>query len=147
VVSEAFETRDFDMLDRDIHDVEKQEPVSAVLKDNDASVPVFDRTGFLERFGNDEELAAEILESFFQEVTGLVEKLVSAVKKDPFDPEYITACAHALKGAAANVNAEQLRVTALDIETRAGNGVQLDTLIDPEMLKDCLNRFKEKACL
>jgi len=147
VVSEAFETRDFDMLDRDIHDVEKQEQVSAVLEDNDASVPVFDRTGFLERFGNDEELAAEILESFFQEVTGLVEKLVSAVKKDPFDPEYVKACAHALKGAAANVNAEQLRVTALDIETRAGNGVQLDTLIDPEMLKDCLNRFNEKARL
>jgi signal transduction histidine kinase/response regulator RpfG family c-di-GMP phosphodiesterase/HPt (histidine-containing phosphotransfer) domain-containing protein len=147
VASQTVETPDFDMPAHEIHDVETQEQVPAALEDNDASVPVFDRTGFLERFGNDEELAGEILESFFQEVPGLVENLVSGVKKAPFEAEYVKACAHALKGAAANVNAEQLRVIALDIETRAGNGVQLDTLIDPEMLKNCLNRFNEKARL
>jgi len=147
VASQTFETPDFDMPDREIHDVEKQEQVSAALEDNDAPVPVFDRTGFLERFGNDEELAGEILESFFQEVAGLVENLVSGVKKEPFEPEYVKACAHALKGAAANVNAEQLRLVALDIETRAGNSMQLDTLVDPEILKECLNRFNRKARL
>ncbi len=147
VASQTVEPPDFAMPYREIHDVEKQEQDSAALEDKDVSVSVFDRSGFLDRFGNDEQLAAEILESFFQEVEELVENLVSAVKKESFDPEYVKACAHALKGAAANVNAEQLRRAALDIETRADNGVQLDTLAVPEMLKECLNRFNMKALL
>ncbi|NWH05076.1 response regulator [Desulfobacter latus] len=147
LASEAFESPDFDMPEREIHDLETQEQVCAALEENDAPVPVFDKTGFLERFGNDEELAGEILDSFLQEVEGLVENLVSAVKKEPFDPEYTKDCAHALKGAAANVNAEQLRRAALDIETRTGNDMQLDTLVDPDMLKACLNRFNRKARL
>ena len=147
VASQTVETPDFDMPDREIHDVEKQDQVSPALEDKDAPVPVFDRTGFLDRFGNDEQLAAEILEAFFQEVEELVENLVSAVKKELYDPEYVKACAHALKGAAANVNAEQLRLAALDIETRADNGVQLDRLAVPEMLKECLNRFNKETPL
>jgi len=147
VASMVFETPDSDMADRDVHDVEKQEPVCGALEDNDASVPVFDRTVFLERFGNDEEMAAEVLAAFFQEVEELVDNLVAAVKTEPFDPEYIKACAHALKGAAANVNAEQLRCAAFDIEARADNGVSSDPLVVPEALKQYLNRFNEKALL
>lgn len=145
--SGGFKSLAFDMPDREIHDIEKQERVSDALADNRAPVPVFDRTGFLERFGNDEALASDVLGLFFQEGEELVDNLVRAVKKEPFDPEYVKACAHALKGAAANVNAQQLRLAALDIETRAGDGVQLDTLAIPKMLKEYLNRFNRKARL
>ncbi|WP_020586320.1 response regulator [Desulfobacter curvatus] len=149
LASAAFETPDFDMPGPDIHNVEKQEQGGSVtpLEDNDASAPVFDRTGFLERFGNDEEMAAEVLASFFQEVEGLVDNLVAAVKKEPCDFEHVKACAHALKGAAANVNAEQLRLAAFDIEARAGKGAHLDPLVVSEMFKKYLNRFNGKAIL
>ncbi|WP_169742980.1 response regulator [Desulfobacter vibrioformis] len=147
VTSVAFETPNCDMPDLDVHDVETQERVPADLENNNAPVPVFDRTGFLERFGNDEELAAEILESFFQEVEELVDNLVSAVKKEPFDPEYLRTCAHALKGAAANVNAEQLRLAALDIETQTGNTIQPNILDVSEMMTEYLNRFNREARL
>lgn len=147
LISAASDPLDFEMSDAGIHEVGMQERVSPALEDANASVPVFDRTGFLERFGNDEQLAAEILESFLQEVGELVDTLVSAIKKAPFDPEYIKVCAHALKGAAANVNAEQLRGAAFDIETQAGDGVLLDTLAVPEMIKEYLKRFNGEATL
>ena len=147
MLSVELETKNFNMPEIGDHDFEKQEQGPAFGEDNNAPVAVFDRAGFLERFGNDEELAAEILESFLQEVEELVDNLVSAVKKEPCDPEYIKACAHALKGAAANVNAEQLRLAALDIETQADNDVQLDTLAVPEMFKEYLNRFNGEALL
>ena len=146
-ISVELETKNFDMPEIKDHDPEKQEQVPAFLEDNNTPVTAFDRAGFLERFGNDEELAAEILESFLQEVEELVDNLVSAIKKEPFDPEYTKDCAHALKGAAANVNAEQLRLAALDIETQADNDVQLDTLAVPEMIKEYLNRFNGEALL
>ncbi len=147
VTSVAFETPNSDMPGLDVHNVKKQERVPAGLENNNAPVPVFDRAGFLERFGNDEELAAEILGSFFQEVEELVDNLVSAVKKEPFDPEYLRACAHALKGAAANVNAEQLRRAALDIETQTSNDIQPDVLDVPERMTEYLNRFNREARL
>ncbi|MGD9824820.1 response regulator [Desulfobacter sp.] len=147
VTSVAFETPNFDMPGLDVHDVKKQERIPADLENNNAPVPVFDRAGFLERFGNDEELAAEILGAFFQEVEELVDNLVSAVKKEPFDPEYLRDCAHALKGAAANVNAEQLRRAALDIETQTSNDIQPDVLDVPERMTEYLNRFNREARL
>lgn len=146
--SEPFETPDYGILpDADIHDNEKQKQISVFLDDNDTDVPVFDRTQFLDRFGNDEDLAGEVLTSFLEEVQGLVDHLVASIKKEPFDPDDVKACAHALKGGAANVNAEQLRRAAFDIETRAGDGAALDPLSVPEMLKEHLNRFNGKAHL
>ncbi|WP_320042865.1 response regulator [uncultured Desulfobacter sp.] len=130
--------------DRDIHKAEKQAQVAAGVEENPASQPVFDRTGFLERFGNDEDMVAEVLASFFQEVDGLVDNLIAAVKKEPIDPGYVKECAHALKGAAANVNAEQLRLAAFDIESWAGDGEPSHPLVEPEILEQYLNRFKRK---
>ncbi len=151
--SESLELNYFQMPDADIpsdldvHDGETQEQVFIDLEDNDASMPVFERDKFLERFGNDEELAGEVLDSFLQEVQELVDNLVAAIKKEPFDFEDVKACAHALKGGAANVNAEQLRHAAFNIETRAGDGVLSDPLTVPEMLKDYLTRFIGNAHL
>jgi CheY-like chemotaxis protein len=146
--SKSFQAPDSDILsDRDIIDVETQQQVFVDFEDNDAVVPVFDGTKFLERFGNDQDLAGEVLGAFLQEVHLLVDNLVAAIKKEPFDPEGVRACAHALKGGAANVNAEQLRRAAFNIETRAGDGVPSDPLAVPELLKQHLNRFNGKAHL
>lgn len=81
---------------------------------------IFDRAQLLERFGNDEELAGIILDAFLQEAPGLVEELKALVPGE--DHESIRACAHALKGSAANVNAEQLTDTAFTLEKLAGQG-------------------------
>jgi len=146
--SRSFPMTDSEMpSDIDIHNVEVPEQAFVDLKDNDAQRPVFDRNNFLERFGNDEELAGEVLDSFLQEVQELVDNLVAAIKKEPFEPEDVRACAHALKGGAANVNAEQLRHAACNIEARAGDGVALDPLAVPKTLKEHLNRFIGKAHL
>jgi signal transduction histidine kinase/CheY-like chemotaxis protein/HPt (histidine-containing phosphotransfer) domain-containing protein len=147
VPSVAFDPPNFDMPGPEMYDIEKQEQPLTALEDNDSRPSVFDRIGFLERFGNDRQLAAEVLESFFQEVQGVVDNLVSAVKQAPFDPENVKACAHALKGAAANVNAEQLRLAAADIETQVGNGLKLDTIVVTEMIKENLNQFNRNAFL
>lgn len=144
---EVFPVPDCNVPDCDMHTAEKKEQVTAGMEDGHTLAPVFDRTGFLERFDNDKELAAEVLASFFQEVEGLVDNLVTAVKKEPFDFEYIKACAHALKGAAANVNAEQFRLAAFHIESRAAEGEPPDPLVTPAILEQCLNLFKEKAIL
>lgn len=150
--SERFSSKSFQMPDSkmpsdlDVNNLETQEQIFVDLKDNEDR-PVFDRNKFLERFGNDENLAGEVLESFLQEVQELVDNLVAAITKEPFDPENVMACAHALKGGAANVNAEQLRRAAFDIETRAADGVPSDPLAVPEMLKEHLNRFNGKAHL
>jgi signal transduction histidine kinase/DNA-binding response OmpR family regulator len=147
VPSVTFDPPNVDMPGPEMYDIEKQEQALTGFEDNDSRASVFDRIGFLERFGNDRQLAAEVLESFFQEVEGVVDNLVSAVKQAPFDPENVKACAHALKGAAANVNAEQLRLAAADIETQVGNGLKLDTIVVTEMIKENLNQFNRNAFL
>ncbi|MCG8549224.1 MAG: response regulator [Desulfobacterales bacterium] len=147
LASEILSIPDYNVPDSDSRKLEKKEQVSDGLEKSHASAPVFDRTGFLERFGNDEEIASEVLASFFQEVDGLVDNLIVTVKEEAFDPEYVKDCAHALKGAAANVNAEQLRLAAFDIESKTGYSVLPNPLFDPEMLELYLNRFKEKAML
>ncbi len=132
---------------QDVHGVETQEEGGLDLEDSDGILPVFNRTQFLERFGNDQELAGEVLAAFLEEVPELVDNLVAAVNNAPFMPEDVRACAHALKGGAANVNAEALRHAAFDIETRADDGVPLDPLAVTEMLKEHLNQFHGKAHL
>jgi two-component system, sensor histidine kinase and response regulator len=67
-----------------------------------------------ERFGHDADMIKEILEAFFQETPDLLTNLAEAVKTN--DIQTISACAHALKGSAANVNAERLKNLALGLE-------------------------------
>ncbi|OGR26181.1 MAG: hypothetical protein A2277_19045 [Desulfobacterales bacterium RIFOXYA12_FULL_46_15] len=80
----------------------------------------FDRKKLLERFGGDEEAALIILDSFFQEAPEFLEKIGDAINKK--DMEEVRCNSHALKGAAANVNAERLKKTALEMENKAKNG-------------------------
>ncbi len=82
--------------------------------------PVFDRDTMSQRFDGDQELMALVLDSFFQEIIELLDNLDHAVAKN--DAEAIRIAAHAIKGSAANVNAEQLKETAFALETAAKKG-------------------------
>ncbi|MCG8632848.1 MAG: response regulator [Desulfobacterales bacterium] len=82
--------------------------------------PVFDREKCNERFGNDDELIQVVLDSFMQETPDLINNLTTAVRDQ--DADNIRSCAHALKGSAANVNAEQLKETAFSLEKMADQG-------------------------
>ncbi len=81
----------------------------------------FNKEKLFERFGNDEEMIKIILESFFEEAPELIEKLANAVGKKNI--EEIKLNAHALKGSAANVNADLLRDEVLELETAAKEGL------------------------
>ena len=80
----------------------------------------YDREKLLERFGGDSETVEIILDSFFQEAPEFFEKIGNAI--DNKDMEDVRSNSHALKGAAANVNAEVLKKAALEMETHAKNG-------------------------
>ncbi len=104
---------------------------------------IFDRAQLLERFGNDEELAGIILDAFLQEAPGLVEELKALVPGE--DHESIRACAHALKGSAANVNAEQLTETAFTLERLADQGDISSSVLLVERMESELNAFIGEA--
>jgi len=101
---------------------DQDEPVS--VKENADSpftpVTVFDRGKLLERFGNDGELMDMVVASFLEEAVQVFERLKDAVDKAQM--EDIRSCAHALKGTAGNVNAEQVREAALILERAAESG-------------------------
>jgi signal transduction histidine kinase/CheY-like chemotaxis protein len=80
----------------------------------------FNKKKLLERFGQDEELIEIVLDSFLSEALQLLEKLENAINKNDF--EEIRSNAHALKGSAANVNADLLKLAALELETEAKAG-------------------------
>lgn len=84
---------------------------------NEEELPCFDKDKLFERFGGDEELMTVILDSFAEEAPELIEQAQTAVAEG--DSEMMRSRAHALKGTAANVNAERLRQAALDLENHA----------------------------
>ncbi len=81
----------------------------------------FDKEKLLERFGGDKETVEIVLESFFQETPEFLEKIKDAMDRN--DIEEVRSNCHALKGAAANVNAERLKKAALEMETNAKNSL------------------------
>ncbi len=77
----------------------------------------FNQAQLWERFGHDGDMIQEILASFFQETPELLSDLADAVEKHNIHA--VSACAHALKGSAANVNADRLKDLALSLEQDA----------------------------
>lgn len=80
-------------------------------------LPCFDRLKLEERFGGDQEIVEVVLESFSQEAPELIARIQEGMSGN--DEEEIRSCAHALKGSAANVNAERLRQASFLLETSA----------------------------
>ncbi|OGR31220.1 MAG: hypothetical protein A3J80_08960 [Desulfobacula sp. RIFOXYB2_FULL_45_6] len=105
----------------------------------------FDREKFLERFGGDRETVELVLESFFQEAPEFLEKIGNAI--DNKNMEDIRSNSHALKGAAANVNAELLRQAAMEMETLAKNGILESFVTQFQILQEEYQRFMREAKL
>ncbi len=84
-------------------------------------VMCFNKAKLFERFGNDEEMIKIVLDSFFEEAPELIEKLGNAVNIKNIEETRLNS--HALKGSAANVNADLLRDEVLELETAAKEGL------------------------
>ncbi len=96
-------------------------PGEPVPDETQKELPCFDREKLFERFGGDEELMTIILESFTEEAPELLDHIKDAMENK--DIETVRSKSHALKGTAANVNAESLRAAALELETDAKNQI------------------------
>ncbi|HKJ98508.1 MAG TPA: response regulator [Desulfotignum sp.] len=90
----------------------------------------FNKEQLWERFGHDKDMIQEILTAFFQETPGLLKDLAHAVENK--DVQAVAACAHALKGSAANVNADRLKNLVLGLEqnTRKNEVLQFEEIYD-----------------
>jgi len=77
----------------------------------------FDKNKLLTRFEGDKKLVELIVNSFLQEAPELIEKIHQAIDKN--DANGVRLSSHALKGSAANVNADLLSRAALKMETQA----------------------------
>jgi HPt (histidine-containing phosphotransfer) domain-containing protein len=74
----------------------------------------FDRQSMLERVDGDEEVMGMVLGVFIEDAPLTMQTLRQAVEQG--DAAQIRLTAHALKGAAANISAEELRSGAHDLE-------------------------------
>jgi PAS domain S-box-containing protein len=92
-------------------------------------IPVFDRAGLVERLGG-EDLVARFLAKFRVAMPGYLDKLRAELESGSADA--VRATAHAIKGLAANIGAEQLRQVALDMEmaAKAGDFARLALLME-----------------
>jgi HPt (histidine-containing phosphotransfer) domain-containing protein len=86
-----------------------------------ASLPSLDRASLLDRLMGDETVADLILQGFVADIPQQITTLQTYLQAG--DVQQATRQAHTIKGAAANVGAEALRVLALAMETagRAGD--------------------------
>ncbi|MFQ5428621.1 MAG: response regulator, partial [Thermodesulfobacteriota bacterium] len=101
---------------------------------------VYDKEGFLERLMGDEDLAAEILEGYLQDIPGELSSLTEAMEKH--DVKGLHSIGHAIKGASANVGALQVSEIAFEVEMagKAGEMDKMEELLS--RLREALEEFK-----
>ncbi|MCP3874319.1 MAG: response regulator [Desulfobacteraceae bacterium] len=116
----------------------------AVIENVEADM-CFNRDKLSERFGGDEEMIELVLDSFFQEAPELIDKIEYAINED--DDEGVRLSSHALKGSAANVNADVLRKAALEIETDAKAQNSDSFIAKFETIQEEYNKFMKEANL
>ena len=107
--------------------------------------PVFDRETLSERFGGDVSLMKLVIDTFIEEGPALINSIRQGVMTA--DTEMVRSRAHALKGTAANVNADALRRAAYDLETDAKNGQTTDFAARLEKIQTAYERFVTEAKL
>ncbi|WP_051012335.1 response regulator [Desulfobacula toluolica] len=99
-------------------DIKTETVQSDLLSKTDMKMDMcFNKDKLSERFGGDEEIIKVVLDSFLQEAPELIDAIDDAI--DQNYAEGVRLNSHALKGSAANVNADLLRNAALDMETHA----------------------------
>jgi signal transduction histidine kinase/CheY-like chemotaxis protein len=100
-------------MERQISSLAKQE------KDESARVSrsrgyVFNWESFLERFDREETLCHELLGIFLEDTPSQLRKLKQAIEDR--DASLVEQCAHAIKGASANIGADALKGAAQEME-------------------------------
>jgi len=90
------------------------------LGSEEAALPVFDLDAALERVDDDHELLGEILDLFREQAAAARAEIDEAVGRR--DGPALERAAHSIKGAAANVSAEQVREDALHLEEAGRSG-------------------------
>jgi HPt (histidine-containing phosphotransfer) domain-containing protein len=85
-----------------------------------SSLPVFDHSGLLKRLMGDTQIANIIIQGFLADIPNRFSALHDALEAG--DAAWSQLHTHAIKGAAANVGAEQLRVLASDLEMASKAG-------------------------
>jgi len=103
----------------------------------------FNKEELFERFGKDEEMIQLVLDSFFEEAPELIKKIEKAVQSNNIEETRLSC--HALKGSAANVNADLLKNAALELETLA-NEEQFDSFTQTfKQIQNEYNAFVKAA--
>jgi len=83
-------------------------------------VGVFDFDGAMGRLGGDEELFREIVQFFFEDSPGLLDKLRCGLRDQ--NASAVERAAHGLKGMAANFGAQRAIEAALRVENLGASG-------------------------
>jgi PAS domain S-box-containing protein len=120
----------------------KEHRTGAGRKDSDS---VFDRSALLNRVGGDQEIVAEVLQLFFQDIPRQIQSLEEAVSKG--DTGLAMRRAHSIKGAAANVGAYALQEAALLVETASRDGQLSGAANLVEALSEEFDKLKQFLAL
>ena len=90
----------------------------------------WDKSFAFEQSGEDNELLAELLDLLLSSSLSDLDKIKSGLASD--DGEAVADAAHSIKGAAASLGVEGLRLVAYDIEKKGRNG-QLEEIDLPAL--------------
>jgi len=95
---------------------------------------IFDYSGMMERFSNDQELAKKVIAIFIEDVP----KQLITLKEDLHRGDFKTLeiVAHSMKGAASNLGLEQFRSVAFSIEQAARKGEKASITRDLPILEE-----------
>ena len=95
----------------------------------------------LERLGGDEELLAEVVELFIDEVPDILCSLEEAIKNG--DWENARKLAHTLKGSSSNIGAERFASLALELEKTSKDQDSSRAVEAFQLLKDEFSAVEE----
>jgi PAS domain S-box-containing protein len=116
------------------------QPADGVSSDSEPP-QVFDQAGFFDRLMGDIELAREVLDIFVSDMPHQLGLLQQA--QEAGDAETLQRIAHLIKGAAANIGADDMRQLAAEIEQACKNG-RLEIIGDSaEQLETRFDTLKE----
>ena len=102
-------------------------------------LPIVNRNEAVKRVLGNEKLLDELLQTFADGLSGQIQTLQSALNKKNAD--VLASQAHQLKGAAANLSAEQIRMCAYDFEMIAESGRLEEGQAVLELLSKAADRF------
>jgi two-component system, sensor histidine kinase and response regulator len=107
----------------------------------DADVPldVFNRAKLLEKFDNDEEFFEELLDCYLEDVPKHLKGIQQSLEGQNY--EEAERWAHTTKGSSANMEAEEMRRLAFDLETILKDRQLESSQLGFNRLVDAFQRF------